>query len=109
VKLQSAEKRVDGAIKNCSKKTATHDQPVSDIQAKRKTCTMGIGMMGIAVIVLAILAVGTIFVLVISRVFGGRGNSSTIQAARGVTLACPHCGEQTEAAKPQCQHCSKEL
>ena len=33
----------------------------------------------------------------------------TTPVARGVTLSCPHCGGQTEAARNQCQHCSKEL
>jgi hypothetical protein len=70
---------------------------------------MEFDMMGMVVVVLVLLAAGTIFVLIISRVFGGRRDSSTIQAARGVTLDCPHCGGQTEAAKPQCEHCSKDL
>lgn len=70
---------------------------------------MGINLMGIAILVLVILGLGTIIVLAISKLFGRRGDSSSIQAAPGVTLDCPHCGRKTEAARPQCEHCSKEL
>lgn len=69
---------------------------------------MGISVIGI--LVSAVVLVGTLTVIVstISRLFR-RGDGSAPRPARGVTLNCPHCGEQTEAACRQCEHCSREL
>jgi hypothetical protein len=44
----------------------------------------------------------------------GRGGNSSLgestpQAASGVTLNCPHCGQETEAALHTCSHCGEEL
>jgi hypothetical protein len=72
---------------------------------------MGVSVIGVAIVGGGILVLGIFGVFTITRLFrrGGDGNGSTTPVARGVTLNCPHCGEKTEAARPQCQHCSKEL
>jgi hypothetical protein len=57
-----------------------------------------------------VVVIGVVFGL--RAAFGGRksgGNAPEPPAAAGVLLNCPHCGEETEAASPQCQHCGKEL
>ncbi|MFT4555392.1 MAG: hypothetical protein ACI8P0_001756 [Planctomycetaceae bacterium] len=70
---------------------------------------MGVSVIGIGVLVVGVLLVGAVVVSIIVRLFKKGGDGSTTPVARGVTLSCPHCGGQTEAARPQCQHCSKEL
>ena len=67
--------------------------------------------MGVSFIGLIILAaIGFVVVMVISRLFrSGGGKSAPPQAAQGVTLNCPHCGQSTEASRHQCQHCNQEL
>lgn len=59
------------------------------------------------VIVLAIVGLVSVF-------RRGRGGSSSLgestpQAASGVTLNCPHCGQETEAALHTCSHCGEEI
>jgi hypothetical protein len=57
-----------------------------------------------------VLVIGVVFAL--RAAFGGRksgGNTPEPPAAAGVLLNCPHCGEETEAASPHCQHCGKDL
>ena len=70
---------------------------------------MGVSVVGIGILLVVALLVGTVFVSIITRLFKRGGDGSTTPVARGVTLSCPHCGGQTEAARPQCQHCSKDL
>ncbi|MGZ0171788.1 MAG: hypothetical protein ACKVHE_19775 [Planctomycetales bacterium] len=70
---------------------------------------MGFSVIGIAALVGGLLVVGIFVVQIITRLFRRGGGSSSTPVARGVTLNCPHCGETTEASRPQCQHCSKEL
>jgi hypothetical protein len=62
------------------------------------------------VVLVAILVVGVVFAL--RAAFGGRksqGNLPEPPAAAGVSLNCPHCDGETDAASPQCRHCGKEL
>jgi hypothetical protein len=70
---------------------------------------MGFSVIGIAVLGGGVLLLGIFGVLIITRLFRRGGDGSATPVARGVTLNCPHCGEKTEASRPQCQHCSKEL
>lgn len=60
---------------------------------------------------LLLLLVGGVIVAVLFGI--GRGSSSRT-GRRGisfghVTLACPHCKQETTAGKPQCEHCGKDL
>jgi hypothetical protein len=70
---------------------------------------MGVNVVGVVILLGTVLVVGIFVVSMITRLFRRGGENSTTPVARGVTLSCPHCGENTEAAKPQCQHCSKDL
>ncbi len=70
---------------------------------------MGVGVFGIGIILVGVLVVGAVVVSMFSRLFRKGEDGSTTPVARGVTLNCPHCGAQTEAARPRCQHCSKDL
>lgn len=70
---------------------------------------MGVSVIGIGVLLIGALLVGAVVVSIIARLFRKGGDGSTTPVARGVTPNCPHCGNQTEAARPQCQHCSKDL
>lgn len=68
---------------------------------------MGVSVIGFVVLGGGLLLLGVFGVLIITRLF--RRDGSATPVARGVTLNCPHCGETTEASRPQCLHCSKEL
>ena len=70
---------------------------------------MGVSVIGVVILVGTVLVVGIFVVSIITRLFRRGGGSSTTPVARGVTLSCPHCGKNTEAVQPQCQHCSKDL
>ena len=70
---------------------------------------MGVSVIGIGVLLVGGLLVGTVIVSIIARLFKKGGDGSATPVARGVTLSCPHCGGQTEAARHQCQHCLKDL
>jgi hypothetical protein len=70
---------------------------------------MGLSLIGIAILLGAVLVVAIFVISIITRLFRRGEGSSTTPVARGVTLSCPHCGKNTEAAQPQCQHCSKDL
>jgi len=65
----------------------------------------GISFVGLGIIVLGGLAV----VVVVSLLFRGRSGGQAPQAAAGVSLTCPHCGQDTDASEARCQHCEKEL
>jgi hypothetical protein len=61
-------------------------------------------------VVVIVLVVGSL----VSAFRRGRGGGSSLgeskpQAASGVTLNCPQCGKETEAAFHVCSHCGKEL
>ncbi len=70
---------------------------------------MGLSLIGIAILLGAVLVVAIFVISIITRLFRRGEGSSATPVARGVTLSCPHCGKNTEAAQPQCQHCSKDL
>jgi hypothetical protein len=70
---------------------------------------MGVSVIGIGILLIVVLGIGTVVVSIISRLFRGGGDSSTVPPARGVTLSCPHCGGTTEASRHLCERCSKEL
>jgi hypothetical protein len=70
---------------------------------------MGVSVIGVVVLLGTVLVVGVLVVSITTRLFRRGGGNSTTPVARGVTLSCPHCGENTEASQPQCQHCSKDL
>ncbi len=63
-------------------------------------------------------AIGFMELIILVVIFGGiaavfrssRGGSrpSEPPAAAGVQLNCPHCGQETEAARP-CRHCGRDL
>lgn len=79
------------------------------IRKARGIVSVGVGVIGIVIVLFGVVAVGFIGVSIFSRLFRNREDSSSVQAAHGVTLSCPHCGMETEASRPQCQHCKKEL
>ena len=64
-------------------------------------------------------AIGFMELIILVFIFGGiaavfwhaRGGSRPPEppAARDVQLNCPHCGQETEAAASQCQHCGRDL
>ena len=67
---------------------------------------LGLGFLVITVL----LVVGVI----VAAIRGSRGGSSSMgastpQAAAGLTLNCPSCGKETEAARQVCSHCHTEL
>ena len=70
---------------------------------------MGVSFVGIGILLIGAVVVGAFVVSIITRLFKRGGDGSSTPVARGVTLSCPHCGIETEAAKPRCQHCSKDL
>jgi hypothetical protein len=70
---------------------------------------MRVSVIGVGIFLVGALVAGVFVVSIITRLFKRGGDGSTTPVARGVTLSCPHCGGQTEASKPQCQHCSKDL
>ena len=68
-----------------------------------------LSVIGVVIILGTVLVVGVFAVSIITRLFRRGGENSTTPVARGVTLSCPHCGKNTEASRPRCQHCSKDL
>jgi predicted RNA-binding Zn-ribbon protein involved in translation (DUF1610 family) len=64
-------------------------------------------------VVLMVVVIALVVVGLMSAFRRGRGSSSLgeskPQAATGVTLDCPHCGQETEAAVHVCSHCGEEL
>lgn len=61
-------------------------------------------------VVVIVLVVGGIAAAFRGRQGGGSSmGASTPQAATGVTLNCPGCGQETEASRQVCSHCHMEL
>jgi hypothetical protein len=60
---------------------------------------------------LLLLLVGGIIVAGIVRLFaGGSGHSHGGGFSLGhATLNCPHCGQETRAGVPTCEHCGRDL
>lgn len=58
-----------------------------------------------------LLLIGGLIVMGIVRLFGG----GAARTGRGgfslghTTLNCPHCGEETRAGVPTCEHCGRDL
>ena len=66
--------------------------------------------LGSVEVIIVLLVVGVI----VAALRGRRGGSSSMgastpQAAAGLTLNCPSCGKETEAARQVCSHCHTEL
>ena len=59
-------------------------------------------------VVIVVVVVGLVAAFRRGQSSSGFGES-TQQAASGVTLNCPHCGQETEAAVEVCSHCGEEL
>lgn len=71
-------------------------------------------MIGVGLIELLLLAlIGVFVVFVIMKGIGGgkRGASSdeSMPVAHGMTLNCPHCGNETAADRPNCKKCGAEI
>jgi len=69
---------------------------------------------GIALLVLALAAVVVlafvIWLLVrVVRWMTGEQGTAAPPASAGATLTCWHCGQETHAKQPACEHCGKEL
>lgn len=48
-------------------------------------------------------------VVIALKSMSGSGRAAEPPAAAGVTLSCPHCGQETDAAQALCRHCGKDL
>jgi len=69
-------------------------------------------LLGITELLVVVLFV----VLLILGVVSGRSRTDAEQDSgfkalfqKQVTLTCWHCGQETDAHKPECQHCQREL
>ncbi len=62
------------------------------------------GMPGIVELLIVVL-----FVVLFAVLFGGAARGMRRPHLGHVTLNCPHCGAETRADLPTCQHCERDL
>lgn len=71
-------------------------------------------MIGAPILGLVLLSlIGIPLLLIAAKFLGGgkRGASSdeSMPVAHGMTLNCPHCGNETAADRPNCKKCGAEI
>jgi predicted RNA-binding Zn-ribbon protein involved in translation (DUF1610 family) len=64
---------------------------------------------GPAEIIILVAVIGGLVFAFSRRGSGSSGNASLPQASSDVTLNCPSCGEETGAARENCEKCGAEL
>ena len=58
---------------------------------------------------LLLLIVGGVVIFLLASRRSGSGSPPPPEVAPGMTLNCPTCGQETDAARSACRHCDAEL
>jgi hypothetical protein len=71
---------------------------------------MFIGPFELLILLIPLLVGGLILVGILRLWTGGSAHSHRGGLSLGhTTLDCPHCGEETRAGAPTCEHCGRDL